>query len=165
MASRLPIFVRRQGQSQDFLNQPTIRAAAGLLAQPPEAAEEVDIEGVPIHLIGGGAEEVHGVDPDPEGAPIHPDGGGAEEADGAPGGDPDPVTQPPPQLPAHLPSMDDLHSTMVPTLKWCPKAARGDFAREQASLWFRLAQNPDEVKLWQLESMFVRCILPAGRGP
>ena len=65
----------------------------------------------------------------------------------------------------HLPSMDELNNTLVPTLKWCPKAARGEFARELASLWNRLNENPEDVKLWTLEFMFARCILPAGRGP
>ena len=74
-------------------------------------------------------------------------------------------TQPPPNLPPNLPSMDELNSTLVPTLKWCPKAARGEFARELASLWNRLNENPEDVKLWNLEFMFARCILPAGRGP
>ena len=27
-----------------------------------------------------------------------------------------------------LPSLEELMNTLVPTLKWCPKAARGDFA-------------------------------------
>ena len=37
--------------------------------------------------------------------------------------------------PQGLPTMEDLHTTLVPTLKWCPKAARGDFAREAAAVW------------------------------
>ena len=78
---------------------------------------------------------------------------------------PDLGTQPPPNLPPDLPSMDELNNTLVPTLKWCPKAARGEFARELASLWNRLNENPEDVKLWTLEFMFARCILPAGRGP
>ena len=64
-----------------------------------------------------------------------------------------------------MPSMDELNTTLVPTLKWCPKAARGEFARELATLWNRLNENSDDVRLWTLEFMFARCILPAGRGP
>ena len=49
-ATRIQSFVRHQGQSQGFLNQPAIRAAAGL--PPLEAADElVDIEGVHVPLI------------------------------------------------------------------------------------------------------------------
>ena len=63
-----------------------------------------------------------------------------------------------------LPSLEDLMNAQVPTLKWCPKAARGDFARELASLFSRLSDNPGEVRIWKLWFMFTRCILPAGRG-
>ena len=65
----------------------------------------------------------------------------------------------------HLPLMIDLQSTQVPTLKWCPKAARGEFARELASLCHQVAAQPEQVRNWTLQAMFVRCILPAGRGP
>ena len=81
-------------------------------------------------------------------------------------GEEPPATQPPPLPPGdQLPDMEELHNTLVPTLKWCPKAARGEFARELASLWYRLSENPREVRLWCLETMFSRAILPAGRGP
>ena len=62
-----------------------------------------------------------------------------------------------------LPTLDVLQSTLVPTLKWCPKAARGEFARELATLWHRLTEHPDQVHLWCLQAMFARCILMAGR--
>ena len=64
-----------------------------------------------------------------------------------------------------LPGLETIHTTLVPTLKWCPKAARGDFARELATLWQRLTDNPDQVRLWVLQALFAKCILPAGRGP
>ena len=75
-------------------------------------------------------------------------------------------TQATPNLPIgpDLPSLEELMSAQVPTLKWCPKAARGDFARELASLCSRLGDNPGDVRLWTLWFMFARCILPAGRG-
>ena len=77
------------------------------------------------------------------------------------------ATQVPPQLPpgADIPSLEQLHSTVVPTLKYCPKAARGDFARELATIWHRVTSQLDEERLWVLLGMFPRCILPAGRGP
>ena len=62
-----------------------------------------------------------------------------------------------------LPTLDILQSTLVLTLKWCPKAARGEFARELATLWHRLTEHPDQVHLWCLQAMFARCILMAGR--
>ena len=112
---------------------------------------------------GAGAEEEAAVEL------VNPDTGeNIQEVEGGEGGEigGDLATQPPPQLPpgADIPSLETLHSTMVPTLKWCPKAARGDFSRELASLWHRLTQQPDEVRLWILSAMFARCILPAGRG-
>ena len=58
-----------------------------------------------------------------------------------------PGTQPPPRLPDELPSLEERHTSQVPALKWCPKAARGEFARELASLWHRLADHPGEVRL------------------
>ena len=48
---------------------------------------------------------------------------------------------------------------------WCPKAARGEFARELASVLSRIKAQPDQVQNWVLQGMFARCILPAGRGP
>ena len=90
------------------------------------------------------------------------------EGEGVPASqDQDTATQPHPDLPAaeELPSLEELHTTLVPTLKWCPRGARGDLARELASLWHRMADNPGEIRLWALESMFSRAILPAGRGP
>ena len=61
--------------------------------------------------------------------------------------------------------MDDLQTISVTTLKWCPKAARGEFARELASLLDRIKNQPEQVRNWVLQAMFARCILPAGRGP
>lgn len=58
-----------------------------------------------------------------------------------------------------LPILEELSSTNVPSLKWCPKA------REMTSLWSRLSEKSEDVKLWTLVFMLVRCILPAGRGP
>ena len=109
------------------------------------------------------------------GAEAQSDGGGqgyqgarAEEQNmGAAPGQVLPDTQLPIPLPGvgELPTLEELHSTLVPTRKWCPKGARGDFARELGSLWNRLADNPGELQLWKLVAMFPRVILPAGRGP
>ena len=74
------------------------------------------------------------------------------------------ATQQPP-LPEDLPTMELLHRTHIPTHKYPPKSARGDFAREITTLWDRMARNPEDTRLWQLEYMFARVILPAGGGP
>ena len=58
-----------------------------------------------------------------------------------------------------------MYSTLIPTVKHCPKAAKGEFARELATLWQKLADDPDDVRLWALLSMFAKVILPAGKGP
>ena len=63
-----------------------------------------------------------------------------------------------------LPTLEEAHTTHIPTLKHVPKAAKGDFARELASLWHNLGSDTVDDRLWLLESIFARCILPAGRG-
>ena len=116
-------------------------APGGPVSQRVEEANQAeamveDIEGVRVELVG---EEVEG---------------------NALGGDLA-ATQPPPPLPEgpHLPDLEELQNTFIPTLKHCPKAARGDLAREMTSLWQRLAGDPGEERLWVLEFMFTRAIL------
>ena len=93
-------------------------------------------------------------------------GEGEGEHDGQGGdGSQDQVVQPLPLAAAFdLPTMEELHSTYIPTQKHVPKAARGDFARELSSLWHNLASDMADERLWQLESMFARCMLPACKG-
>ena len=77
-----------------------------------------------------------------------------------------PFTQPPHVLTdLDLPSLSEAHSTYIPTLKYVPKSARGEFARELARLWFDLAQEMSNERLWLLQFIMARCILPACRGP
>ena len=64
-----------------------------------------------------------------------------------------------------LPTLDEVHRQHIPTHKFPPKAARGEFSRELASLWSRLANNMGENRLWIMALLFTRVILPAGRGP
>ena len=45
-----------------------------------------------------------------------------------------------------------------------PKAVRPELARCLSSLWQRMATSPADEKLWVMESIFFRCILPAGQG-
>ena len=94
--------------------QGDVWASGGQVGQPPaqHGQEEVDIEGIRVPLVG----EEEEVD--------------VEVGDAVEGGQADLATQPPPQLPAapQLPSLEELHTTLVPTLKWCPKAARGEGA-------------------------------------
>ena len=92
--------------------------------------------------------------------------GGAEDRGGGgdPGGADLEAAIEEPATPQDLPSMETLHTTQVPTLKWVPKAARGEFAREAAVIWQRAANSGEERHL-RLHLMFVRCIVPAGQGP
>jgi hypothetical protein len=64
-----------------------------------------------------------------------------------------------------LPSLQQAHSTFIPTLKHIPRAAWGEFAREQAKVWHNLVADPGDESLWVLEAIMSRCILPACRGP
>ena len=60
-------------------------------------------------------------------------------------------TQPLP-LPAveDLPGLEDAHSTYIPTLKYVPKSARGEFSRELARLWQDLGSDMSHTRLWVL---------------
>lgn len=68
-------------------------------------------------------------------------------------------------LPGALPSLQEAHSTYIPTHKWPPKAVRPQFTRILTSLWNRLASNPADERLWVMEAIFYRAVLPAGQGP
>ena len=106
--------------------------------------------------LGQGAEEME-ENKDVEG--VEGGGGGGGEGDGGGGYDEDTM-----YTPQGLPSLETLHCTSVSTLKWCPKAARGEFAREAATIWQKASDSGEDRHL-SLHLMFVRCILPAGQGP
>ena len=55
-----------------------------------------------------------------------------------------------------LPSLDEIHTTFIPTHKWPPKAARAEFTRECSDLWGKLAQQPENTQLWKKLLMFPR---------
>ena len=40
-----------------------------------------------------------------------------------------------------LPTLEEVHTEYIPTITWCPKAAREDFAQEMADLYNRVANN------------------------
>ena len=63
-----------------------------------------------------------------------------------------------------LPTLEEAHSTYIPTHKWPPKCVRPELARCLSSLWQRIAASPSEEKLWIMVSIFFRCIIPAGQG-
>ena len=42
---------------------------------------------------------------------------------------------------------------------------RAEFSRVLGALWYRMADNPEDVSLWVLESIFPRVILLAVVGP
>ena len=206
LRSRIPIFKRRQGQSQEFLQQPDLRAAAGLdegeargriapmvlrrqqgdVWAPGSPVGQVDIEGVQVDLIGEEDEE------QPPGLlPQQADNGGESgDDDGEPRNDAvearrgeqedgevllvQPanndaeveVAQPQPavdnlQPGPPLPTLQELHSTAIPTHKWPPKQSRADFTREAGALWDKVASNPRDVHQWIRLLIFPRVIIPA----
>ena len=61
----------------------------------------------------------------------------------------------------HLPPLEEVHTTSIPTHKWPPKAARGEFTREMTALWDRLATNMADMQLWVKLLMFPLVIIPA----
>ena len=66
--------------------------------------------------------------------------------------------------PNTLPTLEEAHSTYIPTHKWPPKCVRPELARCLSSLWQRIAASPSDEKLWIMVSIFFRCIIPAGQG-
>ena len=118
----------------------------GLDDDPVNVGEEVEAEAVEDHRAGEGE------------AAVEVENGGRE-------GDLAAAATPPLPPGVDLPGMEELYSTLIPTVKHCPKAAKGEFARELATLWQKLADDPDDVRLWALLSMFAKVILPAGKGP
>ena len=96
-------------------------------------------------------------------------GGGADAAfDGRPLPSQSQGTQdvPSTQLPdvSSLPSLEEAHTTYIPTHKWPPKAVRPELSRALTSLWQKMASNPNDETLWIMECIFFRCLLPAGLG-
>ena len=61
----------------------------------------------------------------------------------------------------HLPSLEEVHTTAIPTHKWPPKASRNEFTRELAAFWDSLAANMHDMQLWVKLLIFARVILPA----
>ena len=61
------------------------------------------------------------------------------------------------------PTLEEAHSTYIPTHKWPPKSVRPELSRTLTSLWQSLASHPEDENLWIMASIFFRCILPAGQ--
>ena len=205
LRSRIPISTRRQGQTQEFLDQADIRAAAGLgegeargriavnlrrqgdvWALGSSQAQEVDIEGVQVELVGEEVEEQppgllpqqadNDADSDDEdGEPIDDavEVRGGEQDDGevplvqlanndanAAVAQPQPPVVNMPHGPP-LPTLQELHNTAIPTHKWPPKQSRADFTREAGALWDKVASNPGDVHQWIRLLIFARVIIPA----
>ena len=66
---------------------------------------------------------------------------------------------------ASLPALEEAHNQFIPTHKWPPKSVRPELSRTLTSLWQMLASSPENESLWIMQSIFFRCILPAGQGP
>ena len=60
-----------------------------------------------------------------------------------------------------LPSIDDGHSMYIPPLKYVPKSASCDFARELPRMWQDLCEDMSDKRLWLLHAINARCIVPA----
>ena len=63
-----------------------------------------------------------------------------------------------------LPSLEIVHRTHVPTFTWIPKAARAEFSRVYSTQCSRVSANPENIVVWTLLLMFIKCILPAAKG-
>ena len=74
------------------------------------------------------------------------------------------ATLPHPQ-PAFLPSLDEAHSTYIPSHKWPPKSVRPEYTRVLTSLLSHLSEQPQDEEAWVLLSIFHRSVLPATKGP
>ena len=60
-----------------------------------------------------------------------------------------------------LPSLEIVHRMHVPTFTWIPKAARAEFSRVYSTQCSRVSANPENIVVWILLLMFIKCILPA----
>ena len=67
--------------------------------------------------------------------------------------------------PAFLPSLEEAHSTYIPSHKWPPKAVRPEYTRVLTSLLTHLSEQPQDVEGWVLLNIFHRSVLPATKGP
>ena len=69
-----------------------------------------------------------------------------------------------PPTPPDLPTLEVSHRTYIPTHQYPPRSTRGEYSRVLATLWSRLAGNPESVTCWILHFIFQKVILPARRG-
>ena len=149
--------LRRRPAASDFFTQPDINADAGQSEQGTSGTSNFARRVDPLVNLPNRASAQHAAERQEEVAET-PGIGGDEENLAA---DRDvEATQA-----NDLPSLHVIATTLVPTQKWCPKAARAELARELSTLWQRVADNPEQVHLWSLLAMFAKSILPAGRGP
>ena len=70
-----------------------------------------------------------------------------------------------PPTPSDLPTLEEAHRTYIPTHQYPPRSTRGEYSRVLATLWNRLAGNPESVTCWILHFIFQKVILPARRRP
>ena len=90
--------------------------------------------------------------------------GGASQSQPGSTQPPSPNSQDTVPVPADLPTLEEAHSTHIPTHKFPPKSVRAEFSRVLGALWNRMADSPEDVSVWVLESIFCRVILHAGQG-
>ena len=99
------------------------------------------------------------------GGPVRGSQAGASQSQPGSTQPPSPNSQDTVPVPANLPIMEEAHSTHIPTHKFPPKSVRAKFSRVLGALWYRMADNPEDVSLRVLESIFPRVILLAVVGP
>ena len=64
----------------------------------------------------------------------------------------------------HLPSLEAVCGTHIPTITWVPKGARPEFSRVFASTCNRVVHAPENISAWVLLLMFSKCVLPATKN-
>ena len=152
-ASQPPGLLPRDDESDEEEDDVFVDAANNVVPPPPHPPHHPPPDG--IADLDVDAETDFWADDDPT------------RADANIGGTQGTQVDPGPHIPeaASLPTLQEAHSTYIPTHKWPPKACCPEFTRALTSLWQSLAANPADERLWIMEAIFCRVILPAGQGP
>ena len=66
-----------------------------------------------------------------------------------------------PHLDLGLPTLEETHTTAIPTITYVPKAARGEWTRLLVDELASLVDNPTSTTQWTRFLILARAILPA----
>ena len=155
--TNLPVVLQSRAPAQGHA-APPLQPFAPPLDLDPEEEENFWGGAPPIQ-----PDQVHIPVPPPRQAPQSPQGandGASQQAT-----QPDTQASAPLPQPAFLPTLEEAHSTYIPSHKWPPKAVRPEFTRNLTSIWHHLSEHPQDESAWVLLSIFHRCVLPALKGP